>query len=52
VVELNKRDLLCGYKRGKLDFCEYRVYDKQCRVKFSMTIQCTKDIVDYFYFDL
>ena len=52
VVELNKWDLLCGYKRGKLDFCEYRVYDKQCRVKFSMTIQCTKDIVDYFYFDL
>jgi transposase InsO family protein len=52
VVELNKQDLLYGYKRGKLDFCEYRVYDKQCSVKFSMTIQCTKGIVDYFYFDL
>ena len=49
---LSKRDLLCGQKTRKLDFCEHCVYGKHRRVKFSTTIHKTKGIVDYFHSDL
>ena len=49
---LSKHDLLCGQKTGKLDFCEYCVSEKQCRVKFSMVIHRTMGPLDYIDSDL
>ena len=49
---LSKRDLLGDSKIGKLDFCEYCVYKKQTRVKFSTVIHRTKGTVDYIHSNL
>ena len=32
---LSKQGLLDEQKMGELDFCEYCVFGKQCKVKFS-----------------
>ena len=52
LTELSKRGLLCGQKKGKLDFCEHCVYGKQCRVKFSTAVHRTKGTVDYIHSNL
>jgi hypothetical protein len=47
--ELSKRGLLGGAKTGKLDFCEHCVFGKQCKVKLTTTINCTKGTLDYIH---
>ncbi|KAK2967016.1 hypothetical protein RJ640_003372 [Escallonia rubra] len=42
---LSRQGLLGSKKIGKLDFCEHRVFGKQCRVKFSRVVHTTKDVL-------
>ena len=49
---LSKRSLLGDDKIEKLDFCEYCVYRKQTKVKFSTAIHKTKGTFDYIHSDL
>jgi len=35
-----------------LDFYEYYVFEKQCRVSFSTGMHSTKGTIDYIHFDL
>jgi hypothetical protein len=37
---------------GKLEFCEHCVFNKQKRVSFSLSTQCTQGILDYNHSDL
>ena len=39
-------------KKGKLDFCEHRVFKKQYKMKFSIGVHGTKGTVDYIHSDL
>ena len=50
--ELNKQGLLCGQKIRKLDFCEYYIFGKQCRVKFTIAVDRTNSTLDYIHSDL
>lgn len=42
LTELSKQGLLCGQSTGKLDFCEYCVFRKQCHVKFNSVVHRIK----------
>jgi len=49
---LSKQGLLCGQKKGKLDFCEHCVFGKQHRVSFGTSVHKTKDTLDYIHSDV
>lgn len=50
--ELGKQGLLCGHKVDSLDFCEYCLYGKACKVKFETGQQRTKGTLDYIHSNL
>ncbi|KAJ9544694.1 hypothetical protein OSB04_024401 [Centaurea solstitialis] len=52
MIELSQRDLLDGHKVTDLQFCEYCVYGKTKRVRFSSGIHTTKGPLDYIHSDL
>ena len=49
---LSKQGLPCSQKTGKLDFCEYYIFDKQHRVSFGTGVHRTKDTLDYIHSDV
>ncbi|KAG8475264.1 hypothetical protein CXB51_032125 [Gossypium anomalum] len=52
MVELSKRGLLDGQGICKLNFCEYCVFGKQKRVRFTRGIHNTKETLEYIHSDL
>ena len=49
---LTKQGLLKGAKTCKLLFCEFRVLEKQTRIKFGTAIHRTQGILDYVHTDV
>ncbi|KAG8489146.1 hypothetical protein CXB51_017182 [Gossypium anomalum] len=52
MTELSKRGLLDGQGICKLNFCEYYVFGKQKRVRFTKGIHNTKRTLEYIHSDL
>ena len=52
LLELEKQDLLCGDKLGKLQFCENCVFGKSTRLKFKRADNVTSGILNYIHSDL
>ncbi|KAL0284885.1 UNVERIFIED_CONTAM: Retrovirus-related Pol polyprotein from transposon TNT 1-94 [Sesamum calycinum] len=52
MTELHKRNLLCGVKRCKLDFCKFCVLGKQTKVSFTTGKHKTEGILDYVHSDV
>ncbi|KAG8485659.1 hypothetical protein CXB51_018846 [Gossypium anomalum] len=52
MVELSKRGLLNGQGICKLNFCEYFVFGKQKRVRFTRRIHNTKGTLEYIHSNL
>ncbi|KAG8492474.1 hypothetical protein CXB51_009570 [Gossypium anomalum] len=52
MAELSKRGLLDGQRICKLNFCEYCVFGKQKRVRFTRRIHNMKGTLEYIHSDL
>ncbi|PKA49510.1 Retrovirus-related Pol polyprotein from transposon TNT 1-94 [Apostasia shenzhenica] len=52
LLELHNRKLLKGIKSCKIDFCEFCVLGKQCRVKFVTSNKKSKNILEYVHSDV
>lgn len=51
LIELRKKNLLCGDKVGDLKLCEECVLEKSCWVKFKTSHARTKDNLDFVHSD-
>ena len=52
LLELEKQDILCGDKLGKLQFCENCILGKSTRLKFKRADHVTSCILNYFHSNL
>jgi hypothetical protein len=52
MIELSKRGFLDGCHSDTLDFYEHFVFDKHKKVKFSLAIHNTENILDYVHANL